>query len=175
MTGKKRPCILLTNDDGFQSAGITTLRERLSEDYNVYMVAPDRERSAVSMALTLNRPLRVTEFAEQCFWIDGTPIDCVNLALHKLLPITPDFVVSGRSSLLFPDGFLSEKSDDVMGGLEARLLDVATGSRIFMSSLQRPADGSQIPPDPSSALTAAGRADHLHKEGFCPRMEAGCR
>lgn len=97
MSGKKRPCILLTNDDGYQSAGITTLRERLSKDYNVYMVAPDRERSAISMALTLKRPLRVTEFSEHCFWIDGTPIDCVNLALHKLLPTTPDFIVSGMN------------------------------------------------------------------------------
>lgn len=97
MTEKDRPTILLTNDDGYLSEGISVLRERLSTEYRVYLVAPDRERSAVSMALTLNRPLRVKEFSRDSFCVNGTPIDCVNLALHKILPTPPDFIVSGMN------------------------------------------------------------------------------
>jgi 5'-nucleotidase len=87
--------ILLTNDDGYFSAGIQSLKEYLSEDYNVYIAAPDKERSAVSMALTINRPLRIQKIREKEYAVDGTPVDCVNVALQKILPRRPDMVVSG--------------------------------------------------------------------------------
>jgi len=89
--------ILLTNDDGFFSKGISTLKERLAGKYRVVIVAPDRERSAISMALTLHHPLRVKEIADDVFAIDGTTADCVNVALQKLLPAKPDFVLSGMN------------------------------------------------------------------------------
>jgi 5'-nucleotidase len=89
--------ILLTNDDGFYSKGITALRTALQKNYDVWTVAPDREQSAVSMALTLNRPLRIHAFEKQTYAVSGTTSDCVNIALQKILPGKPDFVVSGMN------------------------------------------------------------------------------
>jgi len=89
--------ILLTNDDGFFSSGITALKERLGRSWRVVVVAPDRERSAISMALTLHHPLRVKEIAADVYAVDGTTADCVNIALQKVLPARPDFVVSGMN------------------------------------------------------------------------------
>lgn len=89
--------LLLTNDDGFFSLGITMLKERLQQDFQVYIVAPDRERSAVSMALTLNHPLRIRRIDHNVFAVSGTTSDCVNIALQKILPHYPDFVVSGMN------------------------------------------------------------------------------
>jgi 5'-nucleotidase len=89
--------ILLTNDDGFFSPGIARLHDRLSGSHEVYVVAPDSERSAISMALTLNRPLRVNRMAERVFAVNGTPCDCVNIALQKILPRRPDFIISGMN------------------------------------------------------------------------------
>jgi len=90
--------ILLTNDDGILSDGIQQLKHHLSGLYDVYVVAPDRERSGISMSLTINHPLRMNQVAEKEFAIDGTPADCVNIALHKILPHPPDFVVSGMNA-----------------------------------------------------------------------------
>jgi 5'-nucleotidase len=88
---------LISNDDGIQSAGIAAL-ERAARDagFETYVVAPDREQSATSHALTMHRPLRVTRMAERSWCVDGTPTDCVNLALCKLLKdVRPDFVFAG--------------------------------------------------------------------------------
>lgn len=87
--------ILLTNDDGYFSPGIQALRDFLCRDYDVYIAAPDNERSAVSMALTINRPLRINKIKEKEYMVDGTPVDCVNVAIRKILPRRPDVVISG--------------------------------------------------------------------------------
>ena len=87
--------ILVTNDDGFFSKGIQTLAEVLQELGEVYIVAPDRDRSAVSHALTMHRPLRVDLIKEKCFSVNGTPTDCVVVGVKKLLPREPDLLVSG--------------------------------------------------------------------------------
>lgn len=89
--------ILLTNDDGYFSEGLLALKGELSSHYKVYVVAPDSEKSAVSMALTLNRPLRISEVGEMVFSVNGTPSDCVNIAIRKILPQRPDFVISGMN------------------------------------------------------------------------------
>lgn len=89
--------ILLTNDDGFYSPGLTALKAELEKRHRVWVVAPDREMSAISMALTLNRPLRVKRIAENVHAVSGTTSDCVNIALQKILPTRPDFVVSGMN------------------------------------------------------------------------------
>ncbi len=89
--------ILLTNDDGFYSKGLTALKNELEQEYHVWVVAPDREKSAISMALTLNHPLRINQVEEKVFAINGTTADCVNIALQKILPIPPDFIVSGMN------------------------------------------------------------------------------
>ncbi len=92
---KKRPVILVSNDDGIHSEGICKLASALRRVGTVYVVAPDRERSAASHSLTLHRPLRVVETAKQTFAVDGTPTDCINIAVHGILPVRPDLVVSG--------------------------------------------------------------------------------
>jgi 5'-nucleotidase len=89
--------ILLTNDDGFYSRGIRALQEELQKKYRVVIVAPDREKSAISMALTLNHPLRLSRIEEDVYAVNGTTSDCVNIALQKILPARPDFVVSGMN------------------------------------------------------------------------------
>src|SRR5215467_8786797 len=87
--------ILVTNDDGVHAAGLAALAAALEDLGDVYVVAPDREQSAVGHALTLHRPLRVTQIAERCFSVNGTPSDCVNLAVLGLLPERPVLVASG--------------------------------------------------------------------------------
>ena len=90
------PRILLTNDDGIYSEGIRKLAAALKSVGDIIIVAPDREQSAASHALTLNRPLRLLQIEENEWIVDGTPTDCVNLAVLKLMKENrPDIVVSG--------------------------------------------------------------------------------
>jgi 5'-nucleotidase len=93
--------LLLTNDDGILSTGIRHLKEFLScqygSQYDIYVVAPDRERSGVSMSITINRPLRMNQMGKNEFAVDGTPVDCINIALQKILPQWPDFIISGMN------------------------------------------------------------------------------
>src|SRR5207237_9359218 len=77
--------ILLTNDDGIHSDGLTKLEEALREVGDVYVVAPAAEMSGASHSLTLSRPLRIRQIDERHWTLDGTPTDCVTLALHKIL------------------------------------------------------------------------------------------
>lgn len=87
--------ILVTNDDGIHSPGLTVLAESLSRVARVVVVAPDRERSAVGHSLTLHSPLRAETIRPDVFAVDGTPTDCVNLGVHGLIAERPDLVVSG--------------------------------------------------------------------------------
>jgi 5'-nucleotidase len=88
--------ILVTNDDGIYSEGIRKLAAALRAVGDVIIVAPDREQSAASHALTLNRPLRLLKLEENEWIVDGTPTDCVNLAVLSLMKgARPDIVVSG--------------------------------------------------------------------------------
>ncbi|HEX2062390.1 MAG TPA: 5'/3'-nucleotidase SurE [Thermoanaerobaculia bacterium] len=90
------PRILVTNDDGIYSEGLRKLADACRDVGEVIIVAPDREQSAASHALTLNRPLRLMEIAKNEWIVDGTPTDCVNLAVLKLMKeARPDLVVSG--------------------------------------------------------------------------------
>jgi len=90
------PRILVTNDDGFSSEGISALMEGLETLGELWMVAPEGEQSAVSHALTLDRPLRVRRVGDNRFAVDGTPTDCVTLAISNLMEdCPPDMVVSG--------------------------------------------------------------------------------
>jgi len=90
-----KPVVLVTNDDGIDSEGLLALRDSLCEMGRVVVVAPDRQRSAASHALTLHRPLRVTKVEDDFYSIDGTPTDCVNISLNGLLDVRPSIVVSG--------------------------------------------------------------------------------
>lgn len=88
--------ILLSNDDGCAAPGLTCLRDELrTHAHEVTVVAPDRNRSGASNSLTLLRPLRPQQHADGTWCVDGTPTDCVHLALASLLDAPPDMVVSG--------------------------------------------------------------------------------
>ena len=88
--------LLLTNDDGIFSEGLKILHQGLSRFGELWVFAPDRERSAVSHALTLDRPLRAEEIRTRWWAVSGTPADCVNLgALHFMKDAPPDAVISG--------------------------------------------------------------------------------
>jgi 5'-nucleotidase len=90
-----KPLILLANDDGFFAEGIQTLSRRLRGLADVFIVAPDREKSATSLSVTLRRPLRVEKIRKNVYAVDGTPADCIYLALKMLLPRDPDLLISG--------------------------------------------------------------------------------
>lgn len=87
--------LLLSNDDGFQAEGLQTLARVLSDLATITIVAPNRNRSAASNSLTLERPLRAVEIKPDYYTIDGTPTDCVHLGITGLLQREPDMVVSG--------------------------------------------------------------------------------
>jgi 5'-nucleotidase len=93
-----RPLVLLSNDDGYSSAGIRAMRDALVATADVVVLAPEREQSASSHSLSLHRPLRLRAVDRGIFALDGTPADCVYVALYagnRVLPRRPDLVVSG--------------------------------------------------------------------------------
>ena len=86
--------ILVTNDDGVRSEGIHALADALRHLGQVLVVAPNIEASAIGHALTLRRPLRMETVGEGVYEVDGTPTDCVNIAITQLYKVAPDLVVS---------------------------------------------------------------------------------
>jgi 5'-nucleotidase len=118
-----RPLILVTNDDGVMAPGIRAVAAALRGVGDVVVCAPDRERSAASHALTLDRPLRVEELEPGVYAVDGTPADCTYLALLHLVPRRPALCVSGinHGYNLGSDIFYS---GTVAGAVEAALRGV---------------------------------------------------
>ena len=95
-----RPLVLCSNDDGIESPHLRALADAIEAFADVLVVAPERQRSAASHAITLHKPLRLTEVAPRRFSLSGTPVDCVYLAMMKLCDRRPAVVVSGVN-----DGF----------------------------------------------------------------------
>ena len=95
----KKPLILVSNDDGIHAEGIRILSRALKSHFRgrarVVVVAPSGEQSASSHSLTLSRPLRVIRHEVDEYSVDGTPTDCITLALHQILKKKPDLIVSG--------------------------------------------------------------------------------
>ena len=120
-----RPRILLTNDDGYHADGILALEAGLREIGDVYVVAPQTEMSGASHSLTLSRPLRIRQLDERHWTVDGTPTDCVTLALNQILPpeLRPNICCSGinHGANLGDD---ATYSGTVAGALEATILGV---------------------------------------------------
>lgn len=87
--------ILVSNDDGVTAPGIKALAAELTKIANVLVVAPDRNCSAASNSLTLTNPLRINNLENGAIAVNGTPSDCVHLAIRELCPVEPDIVVSG--------------------------------------------------------------------------------
>jgi 5'-nucleotidase len=87
--------ILLSNDDGYKSEGIIALKNELSKTDQVWVVAPEKEQTCVSHAITLHKPLRLTDHGDNVFSTNGTPADAVLMGLRVVLPKSPDLVISG--------------------------------------------------------------------------------
>jgi 5'-nucleotidase len=122
--GQPKPCILITNDDGYDAPGIRALALAMSGLGDVVVAAPDTEQSASSHSLTLKRPLRVVRVEEGQYRIDGTPTDCVHLAVPRLTGgKLPDLVVSGINRGLNVGDDVTY-SGTVAGALEGTLLHV---------------------------------------------------
>src|ERR671910_3494644 len=117
--------ILLTNDDGIQSDGLIQLEKSLRDVGDVYVVAPSSEMSGAAHSLTLARPLRIRQIDERHWTVDGTPTDCVTLALNRILP--PEELPHICASGINHGGNLGDDatySGTVAGALEAAILGV---------------------------------------------------
>ena len=117
------PRILVTNDDGVQSEGIHALARALAPLGDVIIVAPTQEASAIGHALTLRRPLRLEQSGAGVFAVDGTPTDCVNVAIAHVLNAKPDLIVSGINKG-WNLGDDVTYSGTVSGALEGALLGI---------------------------------------------------
>jgi 5'-nucleotidase len=115
--------ILVTNDDGVRSDGIHALGRALARLGDVTIVAPHLEASAIGHALTLRRPLRVQQIAPRVYEVDGTPTDCVNVAIAKILGGRPDLIASGINKG-YNLGDDVTYSGTVAGALEGALLGI---------------------------------------------------
>jgi len=118
-----KPFILVTNDDGVNAPGLLALKEAMQSLGRVVVVAPERDNSAVSHSLTMDRPLRVRQVDEDIFAIDGTPTDCVTIAVEKILTEKPALVASGIN----PGANLGDDlsySGTVSAAIEATMLGI---------------------------------------------------
>ncbi|RMD85115.1 MAG: 5'/3'-nucleotidase SurE [Candidatus Dadabacteria bacterium] len=164
--------ILACNDDGIHSEGLTRLVEALEELDEVVVVAPDRERSAASHALTLDRPLRADLLRPGWIAVDGTPTDCINLALNGLLDQRPWLVVSGinRGANLGDDitysGTVSAAMEAVLLGVPAvavsqvgRVAFRYEAAAVFTKALVRALREQRLPADTLLNVNVPERAD----------------
>src|ERR687897_2508470 len=115
--------ILITNDDGVHSEGIRALADALAPFGDITVVAPIQEASAIGHALTLRRPLRVEKIHPGVFGVDGTPTDCVNVAITHVIKHKPDLIVSGINKG-WNLGDDVTYSGTVSGALEGALLGI---------------------------------------------------
>jgi 5'/3'-nucleotidase len=143
--------ILVTNDDGYRSEGIIALAEALRPLGAVTIVAPTVEASAIGHALTLRRPLRLEAVADDVFAVDGTPTDCVNLAVARVFGGLPDLVVSGINKG-WNLGDDVTYSGTVSGAFEGALLGVPA----IAISLRATTGVYDFEPSARVALTLAG-------------------
>jgi 5'-nucleotidase len=141
------PRILVTNDDGVHSEGIRALADALRPFGEVTVVAPIQEASAIGHALTLRRPLRIDTIGPGVYAVDGTPTDCVNLAISHVVKGKPDLIVSGINKG-WNLGDDVTYSGTVSGALEGALLDIPS----IAVSTQRVKDACEFGP---SAVAAA--------------------
>ena len=135
--------ILVTNDDGIQADGIRALAEALAPLGEISIIAPDREQSASSHALTLHRPLRVRKIAERVMSVDGTPTDAVLLGVHGFLKKKPALVVSGinhgpnMGSDVMYSGTVAAASEGTFLGIPSIAISLATWSEAEFATAAR--------------------------------------
>jgi 5'-nucleotidase len=155
------PRILVTNDDGVHSEGIHALAAALRPLGEIVVVAPHIEASAIGHALTLRRPLRMEPLRDGVYEVDGTPTDCVNIAITKLFTSLPDLVISGINKG-YNLGDDVTYSGTVSGALEGALLGVPS----IAVSLARTTGEYDFGPSASAAATIAAL---VLREGLPPR------
>lgn len=131
-----KPLILVSNDDGIDAPGIRALAAALADLGEIWVVAPDREQSAKSHAISLDRPLRVEQRGETWWAVDGTPADSVYLALHHILPRRPSLVASGINhgynlgSDFFYSGTVAAAVEGAVRGIPAFAISLERGPEI---------------------------------------------
>jgi len=129
MNGMKH--ILISNDDGIESLGLNTLYSAISSRYNVTVAAPDKERSASSHSLTIDRKPEFSKLKKNFYSINGTPADCIYLAFKEILKEKPDLVISGINhganvaEDIFYSGTVSAAREAVMHGVPAIAVSVS--------------------------------------------------
>jgi 5'-nucleotidase len=153
--------ILVTNDDGYRSEGIKALADALAPFGEVTIVAPTTEASAIGHALTLRRPLRLEHITDKTYAVDGTPTDCVNIAVAVVFKGLPDLVVSGINKG-WNLGDDVTYSGTVSGALEGALLGVPS----IAVSLKRSRDRLDFT---EAARAAARVAERVLADGLPPR------
>ncbi len=151
--------ILVSNDDGYLATGIIALTAALEKVAEVVVIAPDRNRSAASNSLTLHRPLRVSEVGPNRYTVDGTPSDCVHLALTGFLDYEPDLVVSGinHGANLGDDVIYS---GTVAAAMEGRFLGLPT---IAVSLVGRQLVGGKLVHFETAARVAAALVQKIER------------
>lgn len=136
--GAATPLILVTNDDGYDAPGLLALAHGLRAIGEVWVVAPERQRSGVSRMITLHKPLRIRRFQQDFpwYWCSGTPTDCVYVALNHVLPRKPDLVVSGinQGANLGGDVMVSGTVAAAMEATAAGIAAVATSLASYTES-----------------------------------------
>ncbi len=155
---REHPKILVTNDDGIYSKGILVLAKALRSVGEVFVIAPDREKSAIAHSLTLHRPLRVEKIKRNFYAIDGTPADCVHIGVSAILSERPQLIVSGINK----GGNLGDDitySGTVSAAMEATLMGIPA----FAVSLVTDAEGTNYQ---AAASFAARLADAIFRNGL---------
>jgi 5'-nucleotidase len=144
--------ILVTNDDGVRSPGIRELARAVARLGEVTIVAPHQEASAIGHALTLRRPLRVEQIEPDIFEVDGTPTDCVNVAIARILAAPPDLILSGINKG-YNLGDDVTYSGTVAGAMEGAMLGIPS----IAVSLERSSNGYDFKPAAAGAAQVAER------------------
>jgi len=183
-----RPLVLLSNDDGYSSDGIRAMRDALVAAADVVVLAPESEQSASSHSLSLYRPLRLRLVEPGIFALDGTPADCVYVALHaggRVLPRRPDLVVAGINHGMnlgqdaFYSGTIAAAREGALRGIPAvatsadpgadRVAVAALGARVAFELLAaRPATGTllnlNVPPAWNGEVRATRLGARIYQE-----------
>ena len=151
--------ILISNDDGYLAPGIIALAEALAPIAEIIVVAPDSNRSASSNSLTLERPLFVIRAQEGVYHVNGTPSDCVHIAMTGLLPWKPDLVVSGINQgqnmgddtlysgtiAAATEGYLFGVSSFAFSQVEKGWAEIKSAARVARELVERSFDDMQKP------------------------------
>jgi len=196
----ERPVLLLTNDDGVQARGLGVLRQALLPLGHVVVVAPTSEQSATSHAITIDRPLRHIQHGTDVHSIDGTPADCIYLALFepRFVPRRPDLVISGINhgsnlgSSVFYSGTVAGAREGALRGITGMALshagemDAPWLERMAHDMVERllradkPTGQSVLlsinfPKDQPRGVRVTRVGRHVYEEQVIPRMDPGGR